>query len=148
MVKKGKKIIKKSKDDEKEIKNTYKIFFILGVVIIIGIAISLLVFEDARIAGKIILKDDFAPVQKICKEQCKIQNITNYCCKSRWINEEYYNCQQDILKTECGLDCEGICESYCSTIKYMIPCARAGCSWIVKGPGGSNYCKIRRSIKT
>ncbi len=115
-----------------------------------GIVMLLIIFiiivfnwEDFKINLLSSSGNEIAQEQKICKTQCEELNKTAFCCNIKSINHSAYNCQQDILKTSCELDCTGVCETYCSTIGYMLPCAKAGCSWVLNKGG---FCKAKKWV--
>ena len=131
------------KKNKKKVKNLNKILIISLAIIILIVVCCLLFFEDARISGKALFGGEIAKVQKECKSQCKTEDKINYCCTLNYINDEEHTCQSDLLKTNCDLDCSGVCSEYCESFgNHMGKCANAGCSFIVNLNGG--YCEEKK----
>ena len=85
------------------------ILFILGFVVLIGL-ISILVmgWNDFKIQTGAILGSDVARAQKNCKIQCELGNGYDYCCELKKVNDEDLKCVEDLLKTDCVLDCSEV----------------------------------------
>ncbi len=136
----------REKDDEKfqfEIPIKKTIFVIIAVVVLSFVFFA---WEDIKITGGVILGSEIAEYKKECKTQCELGNQELYCCFPRgiYIGEEniVYTCQDKKLEISCKLNCDNVCFNLCSNISSMMPCAQAGCSWIVKDyrKTGGGFC--------
>ncbi len=133
-----------------------KFEFVIPVVPLIVVGILLIVFafaffawDDIKITAGVIFGSEIAEYKKECKNQCELQDKEAYCCapKGIYIKEknEVYTCQDEILKTNCELDCRNVCFNLCKDITKMIPCAEAGCTWIVENYEDytRGYCRVK-----
>ena len=120
-----------------------KIIIILSIIVLIGLSsVFFIGVEDIKITAGVILRNEVFQHQRMCKTQCQSQNMTFFCCDPKWIEKyEYHTCKDDLLDIECELDCGGVCEDYCAGYEYMIPCSRAGCTWLPV----PRICKARYS---
>ena len=126
---------------------------IVGGVLIIVFVFTFFAWDDIKITAGVIFGSEIAEYKKECKNQCELQDLNlqdleTYCCapKGIYIGEEneVYTCQNDILKTNCELNCRGVCSNLCTDITQMIPCAQAGCTWIAKSyEDYGGYCRVK-----
>ena len=138
-----------NKDDEKFEFEIPIVPLIVGGVLLIVFVIAFFAWDDIKITAGVIFRSEIAEYKKECKTQCELQDKEVYCCapKGIYIGEEneVYNCQDEILKTNCELNCRNVCSNLCESITGMLPCAQAGCTWIAKDYrdylGG--YCRAK-----
>ena len=122
---------------------------IVGGVLLIVFAFAFFAWDDIKITAGVIFGSEIAEYKKECKTQCELQEKETYCCapKGIYIKEKnkVYTCQDEILKTNCELNCRNVCFNLCKDIREMIPCAEAGCTWIAESyeDYGGGYCRIK-----
>jgi len=122
---------------------------IVGGVLLIVFVFAFFAWDDIKITAGVIFGSEIAEYKKECKNQCELQNKEAYCCapKGVYIREEneVYTCQDEILKTNCELNCKNVCFNLCKDITGMIPCAEAGCTWIAENyeDHGRGYCRVK-----
>ena len=150
----------KEENDEKELKldnkDDEKFEFaipvaplIVGGILLIFFVFAFFAWDDIKITAGVIFGSEIAEYKKECKNQCELQDKEAYCCapKGIYIKEknEVHTCQDEILKTNCELNCRSVCFNLCKNITKMIPCAEAGCTWIVESYGDyeRGYCRVK-----
>lgn len=142
-----------NKEEVSESNDKEKFEFAIPVASLIVVGILLIVFafaffawDDIKITAGVIFGSEIAEYKKECKNQCELQDQEAYCCapKGIYIKEKnkVYTCQDETLKTNCELDCRNVCFNLCKDITKMIPCAEAGCTWIVEDYA-RGYCRVK-----
>ena len=48
-------------------------------------------------------------ISKLCQTQCNLNNVNDFCCGEKMLNEEEITCQDERLDVDCSLACGGIC---------------------------------------
>ena len=88
------------------------ILLILGIIVLIGLVTILVMgWGDFKDNIKLFLGSETASARKQCKIQCGLDNDFDYCCENKIIESEGHTCKEDILKTDCVLDCSNtICQ--------------------------------------
>ena len=85
------------------------ILMILGILVLIGwISILIMGGGDFKDQIGVILGSDAARAKKNCGLQCELDNSYDFCCEEKLIKDEKYTCQDDILKTDCTMDCPAV----------------------------------------
>ncbi len=141
--------VSESNDDEKFEFVIPFIPLIVGGVLLIVFAFAFFAWDDIKITAGVIFGSEIAEYKKECKNQCELKDKEAYCCapKGIYIKEknEVYTCQDEILKTNCELNCRNVCFNLCKDITGMIPCAEAGCTWIAESyeDYARGYCRIK-----
>lgn len=94
--------------------------FELAISTLVVIVISLLVlaaliiafttgFESFWSKIKGYFGSDIDNANKMCQSQCLLDNKESFCCGEKMINGENTTCLDERLKTECSVNCEGVC---------------------------------------
>ncbi len=104
----------------------------IAIVLIAVIAVVFIGVDGIKITGGAIFGNEISEYKKDCKIQCGSKNYEIFCCEPKWLNngKDLYTCQDELLKTDCKLNCKGVCGNYCAQYESMIPCAQAGCTWL------------------
>ena len=85
------------------------ILIILGIFVLIGlIFILVLGWDNFKMNISAILGSEVQQSRKLCKIQCGLESDYDYCCGDK----EGMKCNDEILKTDCELDCS---EVFCLT---------------------------------
>ena len=46
---------------------------------------------------------------KMCQTQCVMESKDSFCCQNKTLGKFTINCQDERIKTQCTLDCVGVC---------------------------------------
>jgi len=86
------------------------ILLVLGVLVLIGLILILTMgWDNFKMYLGAILGSEVQQARKMCNLQCKLGYEYDYCCEEKNIKAHVYNCQDEILKGDCSLDCTGLC---------------------------------------
>jgi|SRR3989344_8429459 len=85
------------------------ILLILGILVLIGLVSILVVgWGNFKMYMGAVMGSDTAQTQKMCKIQCQLDNSYDYCCEEKMVRKTNYTCTDQLLKTDCVLDCSAV----------------------------------------
>lgn len=91
---------------------TTLIVIVLGILVLIALALALTGgFDNLMRAIRGYSGTDADNLVSICQSQCDLSQENSFCCEEKLLGKEKTNCQDERLKIDCSLDCEGVCES-------------------------------------